>query len=505
MSVISVSFFAFFLLTLIVYYLIPKRFQWMALLTFSLCFFVLAVRSPWVIVYLAAGVLCTWVSGKWIEKAAQNQSQGHARIALILGMAADLGILAVLKYNGFFLRIVDSILNRPFEPLGLLAPLGISFYTFTLVGYLLDVYWGKTQAQESLTKMALFTVYYPALTSGPILRYPETGGQLFGEHSFDYQIVVFGMERMLWGLFKKLVISARIGIAVDTIYSDLAKYSGLFIWMAAALFMLQLYTDFSGCMDIILGASACYGIMLPENFHSPFFSRSVQEFWQRWHITLGGWMRDYVLFSVLRSRFIKKITKWMKNHWGKKAAKQIPSYLGMLCVWLLMGLWHGGEWKYILGQGIWFWMCIVLARALEPVNKKLIAVFSINTDCFSWHLFQSIRVYILVCIGNMFFRLNSIREVFTAIKFGLRFNITGFVTQVVSVFGGKINLIVIGVGLLLVLMVSVMQEKKDVRQRLAEQNLIFRWTVLIALIFSIVLAGMYGPEYVAQDFIYEHF
>lgn len=511
MSLTSFPFFFAFALSLIIYYLIPKKFQWTALLAFSLGFFMLS-STPYTLIYLAISIVSTTLCAGQISRGKAEHNVRKTKTFLILGIIINVSLLALLKYNGFIINNVNRVfsfahVSIKFPVLDLAAPIGISYYTFTVVGYLLDAYWGITEPQPNLLKTALFVGYYPQLTSGPITRYGDIGGQLYERHRFDYETVTFGLQRMLWGVFKKLVISARLGIVVDTIYSDPVLYPGLYIWLAAALFMLQLYTDFSGCMDIIIGASECYGIVLPENFQTPFFSHSVQEFWQRWHITLGSWMRDYILYPILRTDAWRKLTKWTKTHLGRKAAKQLPSYLGMLCVWLLMGLWHGGSWKYIFGMGIWFWAMIMLAQIFEPVFKKAISLLKINTECFSWHLFQSLRVFVLVCVGIMFFRLDGLVTTLRVMKAGLHWNPWIFFDG--SLFNLGLDrpdfwVTVFGLGILL--LVSALEERgKSVRQQLAEQNLVFRWIVLFALIFGIIILGMYGLGYNAKSFIYEGF
>ncbi len=511
MSITSFQFLIFFLLSIAIYYAIPKRFQWCALLIFSACFFVLS-STLYTGIYLVISIVTTTICAVKIGKSKEANSNKSAKIFLFLGIVLNIGILAVLKYSNFLIvnfNIISLITGNDirFGKTSFLSPMGISFYSMIIVGYLLDCYWGISDIQKNFFKTALFIGYYPQLTSGPVTRYNDVNKQLYESHSFDWKSVTFGMQRMLWGVFKKLVISAKIGVLVDTIYADTLTYDGLYIWFAALAFMLQLYTDFSGCMDIIIGASQCYGIILPENFRTPFFSRSVQEYWQRWHITLGSWLKDYILYPILRSGAWRNLNKWTKNHFGKKAAKQLPSYLGMLCVWLLIGLWHGGSWKYIIGMGIWFWLCIVLAQVLDPLFKKIIRYMKINTVSFSWHLFQSLRVFVLVSIGNMFFRLNSLREAVTTIKIGFsHWNPEIFFDGSLYKLGlSEKDFRLTLFCLLILLFVSVLQEKESIRERLAKQNLVFRWIVLFVLIFSIVLFGMYGPGYDAQSFIYEGF
>lgn len=511
MSLTSISFLLFFAISLLFYYILPKKYQGIELLIFSILFYLFSA-TIYTVLYLVISIVTTTISIRKIVFYKKIGEDKKAKSMLWIGIAVNLGILALLKYSNFFvinINLLSSLFNWniTIHKLTFTAPMGISFYTMQIIGYLLDSYWEIITPETSFFKNALFIGYYPQLTSGPISRYQQISSQLYSTHHFEEQTVVFGLWRILWGFFKKLVLSARIGIIVDTIYADPIMYSGFYIWLAAALFMFQLYTDFSGCMDIILGTSECYGIRLPENFRTPFFSRTVQEFWQRWHITLGSWMKDYILYPILKSTPWQKLTQKIKIYFGKKAAKQIPAYSGMLCVWLLIGLWHGGSWKYILGQGLWFWLMITLSQIFSPLLKKIIAFFHINTDCFSWHLFQSLRVFCLVCFGNMFFRLNGLFTTIKTMKLGFScWNPEIFFDGSLYSLGldrPNVHLTVFGLGILL--LVSVLNEKENIRKQLAKQNLVFRWFILLGLILSILIFGMYGPGYDASSFIYEAF
>lgn len=511
MSIISLQFLALFALSLVIYYLIPRKIQWMALLLYSVCFFVLS-STVFTGIYLLVNIVVTYLAACLVEKAKVIGKERRARYALLVGMFVNVGILAVLKYSNFFIGIMNSVIARMGTDFRLpetdfAAPLGISFYTIISTGYLLDCYWSQG-AEKSLMKTALFIGYYPQMTSGPITKYQQMKEQLYAPHRFAYEKIAFGMQRILWGLFKKLVISTRVANIVNGIYGNMDAYNGLYIWTAAFLFMVQLYTDFSGCMDIIMGVSECYGIRLPENFKTPFFARSVQEYWQRWHITLGVWLRDYILYPILRTETWRKMTKWMKAHWGKKASKQIPSYLGMLCVWLLIGLWHGGGWKYILGMGLWFWGCIVLSDMFQPVFKKMTTFLKIDTESFSWHLFQSLRVFVLVSVGNMFFRLNSLSETFRAVRRSFAvWNPWIFFDGSICRFDvthADLNIIIFGVFLLFI--VWILQEKYGyARIWIQKQILPFRWFLWLALSAIVLIYGNYGPGYDASDFIYRGF
>ncbi len=506
MSLTTFPFLCFFLASLIVYYAVPRRFRWAALLLCSAVFFLLSA-TPWTIVYLAVSAVSASLCVRAIRRARQAEQPKKARAALIAGVVVNVGMLAVLKYTNFFLSNLSVLAGLSIGKAAFPAPLGISFYTLQLVGMLLDSYWGIAEPDANVLRTALFVGYWPQLTSGPIARWSEIGTPLFEGHALDWKNIVFGLERMLWGAFKKLVISAPLGVIVDTIYADTAAYPGLYVWLAAVLFMFQLYTDFSGCMDIVLGASECYGVTLPENFRTPFFARSVQEYWQRWHITLSAWLRDYILYPILRSGVWRRLTKRIKAHWGKKAARQIPSYLGMLCVWLLIGLWHGGDWKYILGMGLWFWFWIVLGQVSEPLARKVNAFLKIRTDSFGWRLFQSVRTFILAAVGNMFFRLPSLGATFRAIGEGFSvFNPWIFTDGSLYTLGlgqKELHTALLGLGLLLI--VSLLQEKESVRARIARQNTVFRWLIWLALLMAVLVFGQYGPGYNAASFIYANF
>ena len=517
MSVSSLIYFIFLAFALLLYYVLPKRWQWKLLLIGSGIFF-LCAGNVYTILYLLASIIVTTYTAKRITqlKAAADadpaQQTKKQKNTLLIGILVNVGILALLKYSNFVINNTNSVLGlfgvtRLIPQLSLAAPLGLSFYTLQIVGYLLDVYWGIVECQPSYAKTALFISYFPQLTSGPIARYEEMKDQLYAEHAYDEQQIKLGLERILYGLFKKLIISGRAGIIVDTIYGNPESYPGLYVWLAAGLFMLQLYTDFSGCMDIIIGTSQCFGIRLPENFRTPFFSRSIQEFWQRWHITLGAWLKDYILYIVLRTRLWKKLKTWCKGRMSKKLARQVPAWLSMLVVWLLIGLWHGGKWKYILGQGLWYWALIVLGQACEPGFKKIIAVLRINTKTFSWHLFQSLRVYFLVCFGNMFFRIESLGETLREMKNGISvFNPQIFFDGSLYQLGlDEKNLWLLVISLLILLGMSAMQETESIRARLARQNFLFRRAVLMLTLFAIIILGTWGPGYDAQAFIYAGF
>lgn len=430
---------------------------------------------------------------------------------MIIGVIGNLSILATLKYSGFIIGNIDSI-ARVVKGIPMLiqipewaAPLGISFYTLSAIGYIVDCYWGVCEPSGNIFKDALFICYWPVLTSGPILKYSEVSKQLFSEHKFDIDRICLGIQRMLWGIIKKIVISARLGVIVDTIYGDTTIYDGLYIWIAAVAFMLQLYTDFSGCMDIVLGASECYGIILPENFRTPFFSKSVQEFWQRWHITLGGWYREFILYPLLNTKWLSGIERKYKKKYNRKIGRLISSCIGMLFVWLLFGLWHGGRWKFV-AMGLYFYVILVFETITNDWFAKLWQKLGVPTQTSGWKVLQCLKVFIIVSIGNMFFRVQNVKITLATWKLGFKWNPWIFFDDSLYNLGlsrKSFNLIV--VSLVVVLIVSIFKRKGDVRDMIAKQPLPLRWAIYLALLFAPIIFGIYGPGYDAQAFIYEGF
>ena len=337
MSITSFSYLGFVAVVLILYYAVKPAWQSRFLLLSSLVFYVLAGEG-YTIIYLVVSTVSTYYAAKAIH--AETEDRKAKRI-LNITLLLNFGILAIVKYYGFILWNVNAVRGwfgseAVGTSLHIAASLGVSYYTLQLVGYLLDCYWKVGMVQTDFLGFALFACYFPQMTSGPISRYKQIQADLYKEHSFDYAQVTHGLKRMAWGFFKKMVIADRLGLIVNSVYSNYESYHLVIIWAGIFCFALQLYTDFSGCMDIVLGTSECFGIVLPENFRNPFFSTTIQEFWQRWHITLGTWLKDYIMDPVLKSDTWIKLGEKSRKRFGKKWGKRVPTYLGMLILWLGM-------------------------------------------------------------------------------------------------------------------------------------------------------------------------
>jgi alginate O-acetyltransferase complex protein AlgI len=525
---ISVQFLLMFIASLLLYYLIPKKTQWVFLLLLSVAFYFYSA-TPYTFTYLAAAVVITYLCGlaigkqhkmaadaeKRLDEKGKTKALRLARAAYVLALIANIGMLSAMKYLDFFTVNIERIYNLffmhlPYHFSTLIAALGVSYYTLQIVSYLTDVYWQTIQPERNVLKLALFTSFFPQISSGPIARYPQMREEFFSPHTFQYDHVVAGFQRILWGVLKKKVIGDNLGIITTAIFGDIKTYPGEYIWLATALYIIQIYADFSGYVDIALGGAQCYGIKLPENFSTPFFSRSIQDFWQRWHITLGAWLKDYIMYPILRSAPWNRMGKSLKKHGHRKMGRKVPMFLGMLIHWFFMGLWHGGGWNFI-AEGIWFWLVIVLGQLLDPLFQKLIKWMKINTKCFSWHLFQSLRTTVIYAVGALFFRAGTLSRAFELFNSAFTQSVKYIAFQPFAPFvnanlTNDVTLTVVMLCCVLFMIVSTMQWKGvDIWSWFGEQNLVFRWLIMLSLILVIVIFGAYGPGYSASEFVYAGF
>lgn len=350
-------------------------------------------------------------------------------------------------------------------------------------------------------------MYFPSILSGPILRYREDGEQFFVPHPFDYRQVTFGMQRMVWGFFKILVISERMNLVVNTVYDNYTQYPGIYIWLATICFAFQLYTNFSGSMDIALGMSQSFGIYLPENFENPFFSKNISEYWRRWHITLGVWMKEYVFYPLLRTGAFTSLGKKLRRKFGKKRGKQFSTFLAMFILWFMVGIWHGGDWKFVIGSGLLHWFYIVSGELLTPFFQKGMEKFHINPKGRWVDIFRMFRTFFLVNIGFVFFRAASAMDAWKMLK-GAVSVWNPWVLADGSLFSlglDVIETVIALVSLLILWTVSRLQKNGSVRERIEKKKLPVRFVIWYALLFYIILLGYYGPGYSAAEFIYQGF
>lgn len=525
----SYTFILFLMILFILYYLIPKKFQWMLLLAGSFVFY---CYSGWDnAAFMVVTILATWFFSRKIgqlhrqqeaylkenkallskedKKAYKDQVKARQKRLLLLCLGIDLGILAVLKYTNFAISNVNSLL-RLFQAgelsfLDLMLPMGISFYTFQTVGYLTDVYRGKYEPQQNLGKLALFVSFFPQLIQGPISRYDDLSQTLYAGHAFDGRSISFGLQRILWGFFKKLVIADRILVAVKTITQDPEQYQGIFVLVGMLFYAVQLYADFTGGIDITIGIAQVFGIKLQENFQRPFFSKSITEYWRRWHITMGTWFRDYVFYPISISTPMLNLSKSSRAKLGEKIGKRVPVYLSSITVWFATGIWHGASWNFIV-WGLMNCLVIIVSQECEPLYERFHNRFNVR-ESFLFRLFQVARTFLLMCSLRI---LDCYRDVGVSFKmFGTLFTKWNFG----EVFSGALlqlglkraDYFVLLLGVLAMIAFSLLQRGGSLREKLSARPVLVRYAVYVVLLIAVITFGAYGIGYDSNQFIYNQF
>lgn len=430
---------------------------------------------------------------------------GKQRMVVALSSGILLGILVTLKYSRFFATNINSLLgllNLPFSlkiP-GFILPIGISFYTLQALGYVFDVYRRKIQADRNLLRLALWMSFFPQIIEGPICRYSETASSLWDVRPIKFDNLVYGLERILYGVMKKLVVADRLNLFIRNVFTDWPSHDGLVIAVAAICYTIQLYMDFSGAMDMALGSAEVFGVYLPENFRRPFFSRSISEFWRRWHITLGAWFRDYLFYPISMSRLAKRITKRSR---GKRIMPPLSAVLALGAVWFCNGLWHGSAWSYVF-FGFYHFTLILSGMFIGNLADRM----SIKRENAAWQALQITRTVILVCIGELFFRANGLRAGLG--MFGRMFTSFSFrpITDgsILRLGADGHDFAIVAIVLAMVLVVGILQERGiHIREWFARRSLALRVAGCYALIMFIVVFGAYGAGYVPVDPIYAGF
>ncbi len=503
MGITTLNFFIFLLASIILYYLFPKKHRWMVLLAASLVFFLLS-GAHYLILYMLFGIIVTYIGTRLIDE--KLKSEKTKKITLFITIASIVIELVALRWINIIPTTVNSLsnlfnINFSLSTINLLAPLGISYYTLSLIGYTLDVYWTTSKAQKNIFKHALFTCYYPVMISGPIVRYEHMKKELFEPRKFSFNNVLFGVERIIYGLLKKMVIADQLAIVVNTIFGDYHQYSGLYIIFGAILYAVQLYMDFSGCIDIVIGASKTYGVVLPENFESPFFSRNLSEFWRRWHISLGLWGKDYIMYPLLKSEKFQKLGALCKEKFGKKIGKKIPTILSILILWLVIGIWHGASYKYIFAAGIIPWIYLTASELLTDTFKKVREKLHIKTDTMSYRIYESFRTFALMCVIWIFALAPSFLMGFDVLA-----SIFGETNLDLRLQLPQIPYNAITLSTLLVFFVDYLKYKNvNVLEKFNQRNLVLKYIVIYTILYVILVYGAYGPGYNPVDFIYGGF
>lgn len=526
----SYEFIGFLLIVFLLYYILPKKCQWPLLLVASYIFYFMA--DPRYLIFILVTTISTYLVTMKIQKkkdafgvyfasvkkglsldekkALKAKEKNSERGWMLFDLLLNLGILAVIKYTNFTIVNINSLLHTfgssaEISRVDWVLPMGISFYTFQTMGYLIDVYRGKHPAEKNPFKLALFVAFFPQLVQGPISRFSDLSKSLFEQHKADYRTISFGIQRLLWGFFKKLVIADRIVVAVNQIIGDTETYNGVFVLVGMLFYALELYADFTGGIDITIGVAQVCGIEVTENFKRPYFSKNIKEYWNRWHITMGSWFTDYIFYPLSVSGFMQKVSKSSRKHLGDKIGKRVPVYLSSFVVWFATGIWHGASWNFIV-WGLGNFVVIMISQELEPFYRWFHSKVRVE-GTLGWKIFRVVRTVLLMSCLRMFDCYRDVPLTFkmfwsmlSTFNWGRLFDGT-----MLSLGLTVTDYIILACGTLLLFAVSMLQRKRSVREQIAALPVPVRFIIWYGLFMVILIIGSYGIGFTASQFIYNQF
>ena len=520
MTFLSGGFLLLVLGLLIINYALPQRFRYLALLAGSVAFYALAGKGY--LPFLCVTILSVYGTARFLGRSLDGQkayaaahkkdlsrealsaykkAQGRKRNALFFAcLLLNLGLLAALKYTSFLLGAVRA----PFEVHWVL-PLGISFYTFQSIGYLIDVKRGKYRPEGNLLRYALFASFFPQMIQGPISRYDMLSKTLYEGADLDPDRLGRGLVRILWGAAKKLLVADRLAPALALLFgTEAAAYRGGWVLLGMVLYALRLYADFTGGIDMALGVGELFGVVLPENFDRPYLSGNIEEYWTRWHMTMGSWFRDYIFYPLNVSKPFLRWTKTLRTKFGSGFLSRLPLYTAILIVWLATGVWHGAGWNFAL-WGLTNGLVIIVSLTLQPLYDRFHGRFPGLKEKKGYGVFRVLRTFLLMCLirlwdcyagpGGVWGAFSSL---FTAFNYGE-------VLSSLSVLGlsAPAWAIVLSMAALM-LLVSLTKGEGSFRMKYLATPWRL-WLAALALLLVCLLLGAYGPGYTASDFIYGQF
>lgn len=436
----------------IVYWGLPNRFQWVVLLLSSYYFY-MSWNARYVILILFTTVV-SYVAARMIET-----HRKHRKIILATTLISCLGVLFVFKYFNFAIDIINNInsiigIKLHFTTLRLLLPVGISFYTFQTLSYVIDVYRGDVVPERHFGIYATFISFFPQLVAGPIERTSNLLPQIKAHHKFNYEQATYGLMLMAWGFFKKLAIADVVSVYVDQVYTNIGRRTGFDLFVAIIFFTFQIYCDFSGYSDIAIGSAKLMGIELMTNFKSPYFASSIQDFWRRWHISLSTWFRDYVYIPL-----------------GGNRCSKMRQQVNLMITFLISGLWHGANWTFILWGGV---------HSLgQIVEKKL----NIKRDSMAKEIVFGMLTFGFCNIAWVLFRAQNVSDFGLIISrlFGFILTPGAFLQQTIGL--GRTKLAIIFIAIIILSIYDFISLKTDVINLIRRQNGIIRWSIYVGFIW----------------------
>jgi D-alanyl-lipoteichoic acid acyltransferase DltB (MBOAT superfamily) len=521
MTFFSASFVILLAAALVLYYLFPRQYRWLVLLLASAAFYLWSDVT--VAGYLLFTILTSYVSGRLLGRLAQQRKSlpadqakaGTARIkrkkraVVAVDLVLCFGLLFAVKYWSSVAQGVSGATNGlvSLPVFDLVMPLGLSFYIFQSAGYVIDCYREKHAPETNVLKFALFVSFFPQLVQGPISRFHELEPQLIEPHDFDADQLKYGIQRVLWGYLKKLVLADRAAVVVNAILGDLGSYGGAMYAFAILFYCVQLYCDFSGGIDITIGVAEMFGVTLTENFRQPFFATSLADYWRRWHITLGSWMRDYLFYPLSLSKPLNRVGRFARKHIKGKLGKIVQTAMATFVVYLVIGIWHGANLRYVF-FGLWNGTLITASLLLAEPYRKVKTRLHIQEERRWYHWFQMGRTMFLVFLGRY---ITCAPRLLTALHMLKR---TFFSPAVYQLTDGsiwdlglaKFDYAVVALGMLVLLLVEWRQEQGvDIRKRLEEKSPVVQWLCILIPLAVLFFLGIFRDSAIQAEFIYQQY
>ncbi|MBN2414016.1 MBOAT family protein [candidate division KSB1 bacterium] len=475
----SLHFLYFFPIIVFIFYSIPNKYRWAVLLLASYYFY-MCWRVEYILLIIAS-TLIDYFTGL---KLGAEKRPFKRKLFLSLSLFTNLGLLFTFKYFNFFSESVTIIFNH-FNifhnsiTLHVLLPVGISFYTFQTLSYTIDVYRGKKEPERHIGYFALYVSFFPQLVAGPIERSTRLLPQFYKPVTFDYDRVKRGLQLMAWGFFKKVVIADRINPFVEQVYGAPELYSGIVMLFATYMFAFQIYCDFSGYSDIAIGSAGVLGYNLMQNFNRPYYSKSISEFWKRWHISLSTWFKDYLYISIGGNR----VSRW---RW----------YFNLFVVFIISGLWHGANWTFIV-WGALHGFYLIFSIITQNIRLKIKQLLRLNSMPFLDKLIKVFITFHLVTFSWIFFRARSVSEAIYIISHIFSDLPHMNLSDLYNTFFSKIALLAI----VCMETINFIQRKTSIRDWINGQPIIIRWSLYYSILIVIYLFGQFKE----QKFIYFQF
>lgn len=475
----SLAFAVFFSVFCLLYFATPKFWRTPLLLVAS-CIFYMAFIPVYILILLIT-ILIDYFAGIYIER---SEGSGKKKLLWVSILGTCL-VLFVFKYYAFFVGNFVSLAgllgwNLPLPMLNIILPIGLSFHTFQSLSYVVEVYRGHQKAEKDFITYATYVMFFPQLVAGPIERPQNLLHQFRETHPFDYDRITSGLKRMAWGFFKKLVVADRLALYVNDVYAAPQNFNGLQLTIATIFFAYQIYCDFSGYSDIAIGSARILGFKLMENFNTPYYSLSVAEFWQRWHISLSTWFRDYVYVPLGGSR--RGTERWM---------------IAVLVTFAVSGLWHGANWTYVI-WGILNGIYLVVGKTTKDLRNRIFAAIGLPESTLPRRALMLASTFVLTCLAWIIFRARNFPDAwyiithlfsnwdFSSIK-TTQFQLKHFPAALLAIF--------------------ILEAVQFLRPRLPKQISLgrmpgaLRWATYLAVIFFVILFGVYKQS----QFIYFQF